>query len=201
MYVLLTYIFLETDKNAVYIMFSLKTDTIIQTMTLKMSLSTTEITCLVRGASSTGKTELIRRLSSGLPIRDTPFVVGCITFATTPDRIRFTAIECLDTDESLSKVLQFYPRIDCIILMTDVLNPETLHNLKKMKEDCQDIPAVICLNNYNIRAFYVLDPEQYKPFQVCPINSRTDYNLAEPFLMLARKVLKNPDIELGTIEV
>lgn len=147
----------------------------------------TTLKCALMGSKQVGKTTFVKRHQTGQffvsPLNETG--PTSLTFTTTHGPVTFEIQEYQDL---------VCEKSDCLLLMFDLHDPNTLAALPSTLMWQKDVPAVLCGTKCDLKDPQVT-PEHIRPvivandIQYYSISSKSNYNYEKPFLYLARQCI------------
>lgn len=144
------------------------------------------------GPPQVGKTAYMHKLLTGYflqlywPTKDVD--VRKITFDTSHGPVKFSVWDRV--------VESHYGSMNAAIVMFDVTRDYTYKDISYMMRGLPSIPVVICGNKIDLpyRTIETKDVQRGTSCYYYDMSVKTGYNLCEPFLVLARRLMNIPDL-------
>jgi GTP-binding nuclear protein Ran len=161
---------------------------------------------LLVGDGGTGKTTFVKRHRTGefekKYIATQGVEVHPLTFHTNYGQIIFKVWDTAGQEKFGGLRDGYYIQGQCAIIMFDVTSRMTYKNVPNWFRDiqrvCENIPIVICGNKVDIKDRKVkaknITFHRKKNLQYYDISARSNYNFEKPFLYLARKLVRDNNL-------
>jgi len=166
-------------------------------------MSITNYKVVIIGDAGTGKTTYLNRLTTGAftktHIPTLGVDVNVLDFTTKHGTIVFNCWEiggarCLDYFAD-----KFLPGAQACLIFYDTSNLSTWDNIKhyidKTKQQCPEIPIIICGNKIDIRERGIVANDGSDGIEIIFISAKSNYDFEKPFLTLARSLINDETLE------
>lgn len=172
----------------------------------QQSLEVPERKLVLIGDGGTGKTTFVKRHLTGEFTKKYIATIGAETYSlpffTNLGKIVFNVWDTAGQEKYGGLRDAYYIGSDCAIIMFDTTSRITYKNVpnwyRDLKNVCKNIPICLCGNKVDIKDRKVKPSSitfRHKPDIVyCDISAKSNYNYDLPFVYLARKVFRCPEL-------
>ena len=160
------------------------------------------------GDGGTGKMTCMKRHMTGEFEKKHVATLGVevhpLVFHTNRGQIKFTVWDTAGQEKFGGLRDGYYIQAQCAIIMFDITSRVTYKNVPNWHRDlvlraCENIPVVLCGNKVDIKDRKVKAKSvvfhRKKNLQNDDISAKSSYNFERPFLCLARKLIRDPNLE------
>ncbi|XP_028616580.1 GTP-binding nuclear protein Ran-like [Grammomys surdaster] len=159
------------------------------------------------GNGGTGKTMILKRHLTGefekKYVATQGVEVHPLVFHTNRGPIKFNVWDTAGQEKFGGLRDGYYIQAQCAIIIFDVTSIVSYKNVPNCHRDlvrvCENIPIVLCGNKVDIKDREVKAKSivfhRKKNLQYYDISAKSNYNIEKPFLWLARKLIREPNLE------
>ncbi|XP_028640888.1 GTP-binding nuclear protein Ran-like [Grammomys surdaster] len=159
------------------------------------------------GNGGTGKTMILKRHLTGefekKYVATQGVEVHPLVFHTNRGPIKFNVWDTAGQEKFRGLRDGYYIQAQCAIIIFDVTSIVSYKNVPNWHRDlvrvCENIPIVLCGNKVDIKDREMKAKSivfhRKKNLQYYDISAKSNYNIEKPFLWLARKLIREPNLE------
>jgi GTP-binding nuclear protein Ran len=171
-----------------------------------MSSAVPEFKVVLVGDGGVGKTTFVKRHLTGEFEKKYVATQGAevrpLPFSTSYGNIRFNVWDTAGQEKFAGLRDGYYVESQAAIIMFDVTSRVTYKNVPNWHRDivrvCDDIPVVLVGNKVDVKSRKVkasqINFHRRKNIQYFDVSAKSNYNFDKPFLWIARKLARAPDL-------